>query len=902
MRFIIKCCFNLLCLLSVFLVSTVDAQVCTPVAPGLVSWWSGDGNAFDSRSRINGTLQGGTTFAAGQVGQAIMLDGFDDFIQLPSDPSLVTTSITLEGWINANQIQPPVEGGFVFANRQQNVSEGFSVGVDSNQKIKIVLRTSSGVADVISVDSFQAGVFQHIAVTYNETSGILSAFLNGSPIVLNIPTPIGGALLGTNEQFIGQREQSGPLVGRFNGLIDELSIYNRVLSGAEIAAIHAAGTAGKCKPTATVAPSGVVGWWSGDGDANDISGFDNDGGLFNGAGHDIGRVGQAFSFDGLDDVVRIGSQAEHNVQTGNFSLEAWVNLRNYAVGSSFIAGKELCAGPSIYAMYVSNGGAPSMRLNNSSSASFFASGPVGGVGLNQWHHLVGTREGNTLRMYLDGVEVGSTALSGSFDAQGASFSIGERPDGLAESCRSLTNGLIDEVTLYDRALASAEVESIFNAGAGGKLKQSATLNGTNLISLWRGENNPLDERGNNNGSLSGVSFGAGRVGQAFDFDGVDDFVRVENSTSLNVQTGNFTLEAWVNLRSVSTPNGTFIAGKDGCGEPNIYSLFTFSNGVPVFRVNNSSGTTFFATASDPLTLNEWHHLVGVRDGNTIRLFVDGELSASISLSGTFGTQSQRFYIGERPDNPSPTCRGVMDGMIDEVAVYDTALGPAEVLANFRSGNALSTAVGDVRITFSDVSSPGLTQQIPLTGEGLPPIPTDPASALIYDIATSASYTGNIGLCFNLPSFSTADIFMQLVVVHLENGNWINRTTSRDFATRTVCAQTTTLSPFAIAPIAPTSAPVTVAGRVLSPNGNGIGNAVITLSDAATGATLVARSSPFGYYRFDGVAWGRTYIAEIRSKSHSFQIPVREITAFDDIADLDFIADPLFGRPGSKGSP
>ena len=723
MRLTIKCCFNLLFLFSVFLVSTVEAQICTPAAPGLVSWWSGDGNALDSRSRNNGTLQNGATFAAGHVGQAFSLDGIDDRVTIgnPDNLNFGFGDFSIQVWVRTSFLGGTF-GDMIVSKISTGNDVQFQLGYDAGGTGFPTFTMSDSVnsTTVSGKANLADGNFHLLAAVRNGTT--LRLYVDGEEVGSATTAALISASSGNNV-VIGGRDNPN-FDPYFNGLIDEVQFFDRALSASEIQSAFNSGTAGVCKPTATVAPSGVVGWWSGDGDANDISGFDNDGGLFNGASIQIGRVGQAFNFDGVDDVVRIGNQAEHNVQTGDFALEAWVNLRNYAVGSSFIAGKELCAGPSIYAMYVSNGGAPSMRLNNSSSTSFFASGPVSGVGLNQWHHLVGTREGSTLRMYLDGVEVGSTALSGTFEAQSASFSIGERPDGLAESCRSLTNGLIDEVTLYDRALNAAEVESIFNAGAGGKLK------------------------------------------------------------------------------SVDTPPG----------------------------LSELIDTVELDVARNVTTNTKW-----------------------------------------------------------------PAFDPVAPLGDIVS-------VGDVAISFDSVTAGGTTQQIPLTGEGLPPIPTEPASALIYDIATSASYTGNIGLCFNVPSFTTADIFVQLAVVHLEAGNWINRTVSRDFATRTICAQTTSLSPFAIAPIAPTSAPLSVGGRVLMPNGNGIGNAVITLSDAVTGATMVARSSPFGYYRFDGIPWGRTFIAEIRSKSHSFQTPVRTVTAFDDIADLDFIADPLFSSPGSKGSP
>ena len=68
--------------------SFVTAQTCVQPPAGLVSWWPGEGDATDIVGFNDGILQGGTTFAAGMVGEAFSLDGIDDYIQ--GAPSSVT--------------------------------------------------------------------------------------------------------------------------------------------------------------------------------------------------------------------------------------------------------------------------------------------------------------------------------------------------------------------------------------------------------------------------------------------------------------------------------------------------------------------------------------------------------------------------------------------------------------------------------------------------------------------------------------------------------------------------------------------------------------------------------------------------------------------------------------------
>lgn len=91
------------------------------------------------------------------------------------------------------------------------------------------------------------------------------------------------------------------------------------------------------------------------------------------------------------------------------------------------------------------------------------------------------------------------------------------------------------------------------------------------------------------------------------------------------------------------------------------------------------------------------------------------------------------------------------------------------------------------------------------------------------------------------------------------------------------------------PTGPTAATVSVGGRISTPNGNGIRNVIITLTDISGGATRSALSSSFGFYRIDDVAAGGTYIVTVRSKRYSFAPQV--VRVMDDVVDLNFVAEP-----------
>ncbi len=83
----------------------------------------------------------------------------------------------------------------------------------------------------------------------------------------------------------------------------------------------------------------------------------------------------------------------------------------------------------------------------------------------------------------------------------------------------------------------------------------------------------------------------------------------------------------------------------------------------------------------------------------------------------------------------------------------------------------------------------------------------------------------------------------------------------------------------------TAAGVEVSGRVVTPAGYGLLNATVSLTDES-GTMRTARSSSFGYFRFEGVQTGRTYIVRVDSRHYVYDPVV--IQVFDNISDLNFV--------------
>ena len=206
--------------------------------------------------------------------------------------------------------------------------------------------------------------------------------------------------------------------------------------------------------TVASAASNLVGAWGFDeasgATANDASGRGN-AGTISGPTRAAGKSGGALSFDGVNDWVTIPDANVLDVTTG-MTIEAWV--RPTAVGSLWrtVLFKEQ---PSslIYALYAGDGaGRP--------AADVFTTADRGVSGtaitaLNAWTHLASTYDGTTLRLYVNGVQAATRAVTGSIKASTGVLRIG----GNGTWGDEWFAGLIDEVRLYNRALSAAEIQT-----------------------------------------------------------------------------------------------------------------------------------------------------------------------------------------------------------------------------------------------------------------------------------------------------------------------------------------------------------------------------------------------------------------------------------------------------------
>ncbi len=229
------------------MVGTVNvAAACTAPPSDMAAWYPGDNNGRDIARGNNAVLQNGTTFAPGKVGQAFSFDGVDDQVVAPHNASQNGgTQITIDAWINLSSSghgRPIAQkrsagniGGYTFETTHS------PFGPDNGLQWAIMI---SGVFHILQTPAnvLTLGTFQHVAATYD--GAMMRIYVNGMEKANMAAT---GTIDSRTDPLVIGRNATNP-ASDWQGLIDELELFNRALSQPEIAAIFNAGTAGKCKP------------------------------------------------------------------------------------------------------------------------------------------------------------------------------------------------------------------------------------------------------------------------------------------------------------------------------------------------------------------------------------------------------------------------------------------------------------------------------------------------------------------------------------------------------------------------------------------------------------------------------------------------------------------------------
>ncbi len=286
-----------------------------------------------------------------------------------------------------------------------------------------------------------------------------------------------------------------------------------------------------------------------------------------------------------------------------------------------------------------------------------------GFSTNTLYHVVGTYDGATMRLFVNGEEKASASQTGKNNTDYGTFI------GAASGGSSAFSGRLDEIAVYEHALTAFQVRRHYWSGQG-YVEYPLEVRTSTPVAYWRldeaGSTTAADETGNgHSGSYQGsyaqeaapliatgtaVSFTGGYIDVGgWDWDPGDAL----------------TLEAWI--ESDSTGSQYIISDRSGTSWSHQLRI---DGGVLEFWIAGGNGEV--SAEWSGFSTNTLYHVVGTYDGATMRLFVNGEEKASASQTGKNNTNNGTF-IGAASGGSS-----AFSGRLDEVAVYERALTAMEV--------------------------------------------------------------------------------------------------------------------------------------------------------------------------------------------------------------------------------
>ena len=421
-----------------------------------------------------------TSPVAGKLGQGLKFlpSPTVDYVRVPPSSSLDNLGpMTVSTWVYTNQ----TSGSVRIIQKSFSPIDQFGWYVHLNLSTGIGFSAGSSVSDLAasSVSVNLSKGWHHIAITWDggiNYSGVIF-YVDGSAIGTNTGGSSNGS--GTRGDDSGQPLTLGGYLTQttnyhLNGSLDDVRIYNRILTPSEVTQVYKAGQV-QLASTPKKNASGLVGWWTFDGkDVNwttgtalDRSGLGNNGTL-NGTTKPkavTGKLGQGMKFNPNISSQNVDASSPASLDNLNtMTISAWVNPAS-SVGTGYILSKTLSLALTDGWQFTKSGA--SLYFQNAFSTSWGMWTFIAPLKVNQWTHVVLTYDrtstSNVPTLYVNAsstpvfplVSPSGTTLSD----DSASLNIG----GVTGFTNSF-NGSLDDVRIYNRILSATEVKQLYKEG------------------------------------------------------------------------------------------------------------------------------------------------------------------------------------------------------------------------------------------------------------------------------------------------------------------------------------------------------------------------------------------------------------------------------------------------------
>ena len=558
------------------------------------------------------------------------------------------------------------------------------------------------IKDSSTTTTIQSNKWYHIVGTYNPADQKIRIYLNGN--LEGTPTSITtfSRLFTNASNRIGRKDDAYP----FNGLIDEVKIYNYALTDNEIKQDYNQGSALQmgqtsqtiggtttsleyCIPGDTTYCDSPVAEWNFEENTGtttkDSSGNNNTGTFGTGNSAPTWTVGKkntsaGLKFDGVNDFVNINNNTSLNPGTGNFTVSMWLKVNPGAANYGIVT-KDFTTGYGVFytpadnslGLYVQSGA----NANHISILNNYS----------KWIYVTWTVDNTNdiTKSYLNGVFNNQTNYTIGDVTNTSPLNIGKYSPGANHF-----NGQIDDVRIYNYIRTPAQVAYDYNKGGpiawwkldecqGSVANDSSGMGNTGSISI--GTSGTQTSVGTCN--TSGTAWGNGASGQinsSLNFDGSDDYVNLNNASVAGATSG--TVAAWINAKNWNATRMTVFSSEIGPAWADLrLVLFSNYNNSLTFSVSNgTTSTQDNVNTGTILSANTWYHVIGTYDGANVKIYINGTLKKSYTTTITPGSFTPiKTVIGWHYSDR------FFNGQIDDVRIYNYALTPEQVKTLYNGG-------------------------------------------------------------------------------------------------------------------------------------------------------------------------------------------------------------------------
>jgi len=627
--------------------STFGMEAQIPVASYTFSGDAKDGSSFSNHASVNGASLATDRF--GWAKSAFSFDGKQGAITAKSAAQLQSASTTISFWVNVRSL--PAQGE-VYLLSHGGWQSRWKISLPAHGKPVFTTNAGSCCNDMDSGDDHKLLVneWRHVVVTHDGISDKM--YMNG--VKVN-EKAYAGALSQTIYP-LGIGYDPIDKGNYFDGMLDDVMIFNTALTDAEIGALYTE------QSTAPVIASGIVASYHFDEFGKDGSGYNNTATV-----HDAEYTSDRFGF-GKSAVLFNGTSSEITAPNASYvnsdysTVSLWVKVNTLpANGEVFI----LSNGGWQERLKISlpSHGKPVFTTNYSGGISDMDSGDGNDLKPGQWTHLVMVHDGTKNKIFLNGVLKAEKAVTGTLNDTSMPLGIGYNViDG-----GNWFDGVLDDVEIYNFALTDQAVASLYSAqalfpGISGDLVADYSLNGNGRDDSQYSNDAVLDEdafaTSNRHGWAGNALHGAALANNSF-----------------ALQSDYTTISFWVNPTALPASGEVYLLSNGGWQER--WKISLPSHGKPVFTTHaNACCSDMDSGDGNALMVGKWTHVAMVHDGTNDQIYIDGTLANQKLTSGPLNKTKYPLGIGYDPiDNGS-----FFEGSIDDLLIFSKALNAADIEA------------------------------------------------------------------------------------------------------------------------------------------------------------------------------------------------------------------------------